>query len=365
MSTLRSRSQSTTMYIGTQTRDPHPPITTSLNRYEEFCNDTIGDYGNDHPLSLRKYDRIPFTMDGGPDPGKQLTNWFQYSISPSHLGSGFDSSALATLLIARTNPSRPAVQLPVFVAEMRDFPRLVRLAGRTLLQKGASANLSYHFGWKPLISDLLKMFNFQATVAKRVTELERLYQKGGIKRRMSLTETTVTETGSETTILSNPWYARTKGIPTTSTVRRSWGTCRWVPNGTSYPRTHMQRVNAARKYALGLHPSQITQNVWEALPWSWLVDWFGNVGSFLQASNNSIAKTHGRINIMITTETTRTYKVTSKPAWATLSPSTPEQKTIYKSRDLQSGPSLSAHVPFLTGRQLSILGSLAILRSRR
>jgi hypothetical protein len=52
------------------------------------------------------------------------------------------------------------------------------------------------------------------------------------------------------------------------------------------------------------------------------------------------------------------------PSWATLSPASPVIVKTQKERFVAIPSSLSATVPFLTGRQLSILGSLAIIRSR-
>jgi hypothetical protein len=32
---------------------------------------------------------------------------------------------------------------------------------------------------------------------------------------------------------------------------------------------------------IGLDPGNISSAAWEAIPWSWLIDWFANVGEYL------------------------------------------------------------------------------------
>jgi hypothetical protein len=252
--------------------------------------------------------------------------------------------------------------LPVFIFELRDMPKLVRLAGRSILGKLASANLSWQFGWKPLIGDLTKLLNFQSMTMRRVKELERLQSKSGLRRRVTLQKDAKKEVIGTQTIESF-------GISSTARVvdwhaRKVWGTIRWRPNVGAMPQTDEERHSLARRISLGLHHGSIAAQVWEAIPWSWLIDWFANVQDFIEAQDNSIGHIVGPVHIMSTTRSTRSYEILTQNDWVSLS-SSPWMSRDQKERFLGVSPSLTASLPFLNAGQLSILGSLATLRLGR
>ncbi|UJQ85697.1 MAG: putative maturation protein [Hampduvirus faecihabitans] len=360
--TSRHRERDTDQVSGSYTYNGGSPVNRQTYSVTESCDDIIGDYGQDHAFLHEKSDVVPFTMNGSGN-NYECTNWHQQVASPPHQGSPTSASSLATMAAARTNPSRPHILLPTAVFELRDVPRLLKLAGGSLLRKGAGANLSYEFGWKPLLNDIKSLLDFDTAYTKRREEIEKLMSNGGLKRRVRLGGSSVSTTGTKGLVLSSPYALRVEGTPTTTTTREYWATLRWMPNPTFTGQTDAKRNAALRRTLLGLDPSQITQNVWNALPWTWLLDWTGNVGSFLEASNNSVAYLPQQVNVMIMTKTERKWTLSRIPTGMSLSVSEPLATRVTKQRTLTS-PSLSASIPFLNGRQMGILASLAILRSR-
>jgi hypothetical protein len=258
-------------------------------------------------------------------------------------------------LLARSNPSRPIVDVPIFLYELRELPDLFRLKGNTVAKKVASGNLSYQFGWKPLLNDLGNLLGIQASVNKRVAELSNLYQTGG--RSVKADVGTTTLPGNESLFGFPPGggiaYVTHRGSC------RSWISVSWVP--VFDPRGEIPDLNEIRvrafKAVFGLTVDPST--VWNALPWSWLVDWFSNLGSVLSARRNLVGFVPGQCYAMTTTQKESTYRfegvsdLTHTPAYFS---------EITKERSGTAPFSITANVPFLSGRQLGILASLAITR---
>lgn len=112
---------------------------------------------------------------------------------------------------------------------------------------------------------------------------------------------------------------------------------------------------------ISLNPYNVASSAWEAIPWTWLIDWFANVGEFIQAHNNTVPAAPDGISIMLTRNTTKTFTRTGGATW--LSGGGATVSHITKERNKGSA-TLAASLPFLTGRQASILGSLAVTRSK-
>lgn len=279
----------------------------------------------------------------------------------------------AANLWARTNPSRPAVLLPVFWVELRDIPDMIRQAGRFLLagknwkryirsqhqtRDLATANLAFQFGWAPLVGDLYKIASFQDAVDKRRKEFQRATRAGGFRRRITVGGTTIT--GSSTRNVNFGNYRNFTNVPVTwSSTSHSWAVLKWIPNSADggLPSSDL----ALRAYLTGLHPSHILANVWEALPWSWLIDYFTNIGDVIQAGNHTLLAPG--LGSFMTTTTNVAQHIDATGGDDILSPGT--LRIVRKSRTIVGSSAVSARIPSLGAGQLSILGSLATLKGRR
>jgi len=324
---------------------------------------------------------------------------------------------IALMAFNRTNPSRHEVLLPAIVLELRDLPKMLRFSGRVLSagrhiardlirgaynfftgnsgkrnlksftqreiellraarlhpdQQGglstvkalAAANLAWQFGWKPLIGDISKMIGFQQAFNRRRNEINRLYSGRGLKRRVKLQNYDKVETLRGVIVHSSA------GIVTTNATVRAqtkiWCVTRWKPRGRiDGPPADWQIA----QNMLGLDVHGLSASAWEILPWSWCIDWFSNMGDFLDISSNSMNASLTGMTIMKykarTTEfQTAIYRIPGRDKF--VSP----YENLYEVMTRKVGgfpgiESIAVGLPILSTNQISILSSIAMLRGKR
>lgn len=213
-----------------------------------------------------------------------------------------------TTAIERTRPGNPIASLGQFIGEIHDLPQWPKiLYHRSRYLRDIGENyLNIEFGWKPFISDIRKMYRYTQVVNGRLLQLIRdnglpirrtrkevsdetstiyeLYESHtpfgpygpdvgrgtGFDARYYLTGPSFDLFGS-----SMPGTARFKWSQQNVVETRFSGTFRYyVPDIGS-----LRWTNAAKLALMGgdLSPSL----VWEIMPWSWLFDWFANLGSII------------------------------------------------------------------------------------
>lgn len=276
---------------------------------------------------------------------------------PGHLSlSAPDNAADATRAAAKSNPARHHVSLPLFIYELKDIPSLVQGYGNGIISSLGSANLSWNFAIAPMISDLRSMFDFSAAFDKRRQEIDDLMKKGGLKRRIQLGKHSASEKGSY--VLESYLFFATSEY-TITTTRDRWAVAKWLPVASlpKGPGSRSKIEDLAYNSMLGLTAVSQIQNVWNAIPWSWLVDWFTTMGDFLAQSDNTIAYLAKPVMIMSHTHTERIDRPQNVPDWI-LNGSGSWNGTADTKDRYMFPPSLTVKSPFLNGKQLSILGSL-------
>jgi hypothetical protein len=280
---------------------------------------------------------------------------------PSCPGSPTNGEAAAELL-AKTNPSRPDVSIPNFIYELREFPKLFKFEGDNLLSRFGGSYLNGQFGWTPLISDMLKLVDFSDTVSNRVKELGFLHN-GGLRRKRQLFRGSGKETGSVSL------HSHQLGLGadySSSSTERVWGYVEWHPDkGDTPPHTADEMRALARRAVLGLTVDLSV--AWEAMPWSWLIDWSANIGDYLLAKRNIVNASPGPVYIMRERKGVTTYVPHGNRLYyggghpTGLGFPTVTRSRIQRSRT-RSVPSINAQLPFLSGRQMSILGAIGVTR---
>jgi hypothetical protein len=219
----------------------------------------------------------------------------------------------------RARPGNPVVSSLNFVRELTDVKRMVSpiWAGAKLLVRiqdvprilyrrlmafrlMGSQYLNVAFGWLPFISDLRKMYKLHRELDKHLGEIYRQNGKGIHRRRVlvekesSTAPSTVGGTTNAFDGWQNPppsgWYgpAGSFGGQVTSfvkTTEKVWFAGRfryYIPDiGSS------EWTTRATRALWGLNPTP--EVIWNALPWSWLLDWFGNIGDMISnASSNAV-----------------------------------------------------------------------------
>jgi hypothetical protein len=319
--------------------------------------------------------------------GQSVSGWPSNLFDHVNYGIADPSESDATLaarILANTNPSRPEVLLPVFLFELRELPGLIAGAGELLFKESrellvrkylkdptartAALHLGIQFGLAPLVSDLKRLVMFTDSVAKRQKEMDRLFSGSGLKRRFKMGSREMP--GSRAFSGTGAGFAG--GISSTAEgqlVVEQWGTVRWKP--TPLALTSPLRKgspNQVRAAILGLRPDQITLNVWEALPFSWLIDWFTNFGDVIQAQSGRLLAIPSRPCIM----KHHVQTLTHPPYYPCLLVGGSEQAHTLMPGSIRSevkarsvvNLSLSADMPILSASQLSILGALVSTRGR-
>lgn len=383
----RTRSQTFTVAKGTMKRFGAVIGGGTRVGSVQSCVDQTG-LGDCAPLAVDLW-----SIDGGrlngPDQGYYAA-WFQNYLCDAFetqanfpLQLGFTEAqsdiAVATMAAARSNPSRPYVDLPVAALELGDVTQLLRDVGRSHLRnnkwgspirtprpsflggdattRAANSNLMYQFGIGPLVSDLVKLTNFKDQVDRRVGEINRLIENKGLRRTMKIAN--YSKTGITNRILqSQGWYVQ-EDLTWVSTQEVK-AHCRWLPT-PSFPadRSDDRMRNLAKRAVLGITLDAST--MWEAMPWSWLIDWGSTFGTYFKSQRNIIPAVLSGVHIMRHTRTEYTHPGLDQPPtfphWLSST-----RVVVDKKQRAPSFVAPTAHFPFLNGRQVGILASLAVTR---
>ena len=181
----------------------------------------------------------------------------------------------------------------------------------------------------------------------------------GLGRTRVLDNLSITETKSVT---PQSIGVLMSGQQTRTTSVKVWVHVKWHP-APDFPRTDASLLRLARRAALGLTVDPST--AWELIPFSWLVDWFGSVGDYLAAKRNIVPSYPSTPQVMRHTRTET--KIRINPVNSCPSFTVTDFSSIYetKSRQPTAISAFTAYVPFLSGRQLAVLGSLAVLKHGR
>lgn len=295
-------------------------------------------------------------------------------LSPLSLEGAPSNGVVATSVIARTNPERASTSGLEYVSELpglgalakeeyesrllrfRKYISQARFAG---MKRVAKLHLMIQFGLMPLISDIELLLEFAKRVDARMRELERLRTRG-------LRRTVEVWRGSN--MLSLPGQImHTSGAlldadvlkTTTEEIR---GHIRWYPNFIlGFPTDTSQLRSIAKKAILGARFAPDT--LYEIFPWSWLIDYYLNLGTMLKTQSNTLPMNHDLVRVMrhVTTITRTTAHTKSHDGRITMDPIFAKHEL--KTRVLAT-PTIGARIEVLNAQQWSILGSLAVLRLR-
>lgn len=287
------------------------------------------------------------------------------------------------ILYKRARPGNPTADVGVTLTE---FVRegLPNIPGRLLarlrnMRSVGKEYLNVQFGWAPLVRDIQKMYETYRRLDQHLKQLSRDNGKS-IRRRRSLgvqTSSSITTESFtrpyERIFNPPPWAALSTGSSTLSVLTKTeeeyWfvGSFRYyIPDIGSD-----QWTRRATRALFGANPTP--EVLWNVLPWSWLLDWFGNIGDVVSnispnAADNltsEYAFTMHRKITKVYTECTGIYTpfASTKVQPGTYSCSTVEI-TSSKSRIETNPYAASLGWDGLSPYQLSILGALGISRRR-
>lgn len=210
---------------------------------------------------------------------------------PNKANVSLDLLGLGSAAINRTLPTRTHASLAVTLAELRKegLPQLIGI--QTLKGKNgpvknlAGEYLNFEFGWKPLISDVEKLLVSVRDSRKILEQYQRNSGKS-IRRRYNFPERRETFSVRREVLTpsypasSNEYVGTGNGYLTLSGVFTSnaWfsGAYRYlIPTDDSL----MGKLKDWEREANLLLGTRITPEViWNATSWTWLLDWFVNIG---------------------------------------------------------------------------------------
>lgn len=294
------------------------------------------------------------------------------------------STVDGTKAISLTAPTAPSANLAVGLAELvrEGFPRAV---GSTLLnpkfydpRNFGDEFLNVQFGIKPLISDVRQAAHAVVNAGKILRQLERDSGRN-VRRQFGFPEETSTEvllgtgvifTNTMPSRFQTDVFSRTGGPSTTTitTTRRKWFSGAYTYH---MPSTHINSLKAVRSaeekahYLLGL---ELTPEVlYNLTPWSWLADWFANIGDVVSnvtrfASDNLVLR-YGYMMCETNVHMIRTLTGPSTYYGGSLGELVFESGTIRKERFRSTPFGFGSVVSGFTQGQWNILAALGMSRT--
>jgi hypothetical protein len=303
---------------------------------------------------------------------------------------------------ARTKPGNPEAALFQTLTELyndglpsiplRSFLRRTPIGrwGRVafdltnFFRKLGSEYLNVQFGWKPFVSDLQALYRTMQNIDKEIAQIKRdnhrLIRRRGRVEDSTDTSQVVLGTHSATPnvgIMGTPpdWFvlpASTLRTRTTTTSINSWFAAGYMYHirdttaGGSWDRR-------ARALLFGAVPTP--EAVWSVLPWSWIIDWFTNIGDVISnlspnAVDNLAAKyayvmTHTNVKTEWTCSTSFTGSTNPNNKIPSGSYSTSTTRTVETKFRCSGSPfGLGVNYSALSAYQVSILAALGLSRSR-
>lgn len=314
-----------------------------------------------------------------------------------------DVSTLGPSAYNKLKPQLEQAGAAQFLAEMRDVPRMLKQTSAFFHDAWKSAGgsgqqpfmspkraskdfLNVQFGWMPFISDMRKLSSAYNMSKEHIARITRNNDRW-IKRSRVISDLTSTTFLSAANNVSafHPVLGETigkmmalrpgiGGVPARSytSVMSEDFTHIWSEGKFKYYRPEFDSslpdyesgYNAARRqmtlYGANINPSVL----YKITPWSWLVDWFSNVGDNIDNANSwandgSVAK-----YLYVMAHSTRVITQTTVfHYWEGKDVTCKWIRNFESKQRVEAGPyGLGWSQGSLSPRQLAILGALAISR---
>jgi len=333
--------------------------------------------------------------------GQYISNMYKY---PKYTRNYFDlriadyvheypkpesyDNVFITQALADINPNKPSFDLPLFLFELRELPGAIRDIGKSLndLDKStdgmpsdaspAGAHLSWQFGWKPLLSDLQSLLDLAEETERRVNQLTKAHRRRKFEGNL-LNTTTTTLTGEQTTagyldynykvvVKERAWFTCHYHVEMSQFTTKADGLMTEIelsrePNFSTMGSNRLKQM----RWALGLRVSPA--QLWNMLPWSWMVDYFSNIGTFLETNQGYYKSKAKDLCIMYSHDSVASARTVRSRHWKTDGLTVSGTSTmISQRRRIYGDPSARVQFsPFINKRQGSILLSLAMSPTSR
>lgn len=295
-----------------------------------------------------------------------------------------EMNQMGAIAISRCKPTNQVADAATFLAETYR-EGLPKLAGSTLWKKkideGRKAGgeyLNLEFGWKPFLSDVREIF----TAITHARDVLQTYESGSgkkVRRRYvfpdEVSQITTQGTANDFVLAQNHPALRDPGkspavwFRTSRLYRKVWfsGSFTYhIPKGY-FSSSFVEKWGAKADALLGT--SLTPEVLWNAMPWSWAVDWFSNAGDVISNlsdwSTDGLVLNHGYVmehsiasNTYFHNDGGRLFQpnIIGSPVVASV-----ETKQRFVATPFGFGVDWSS----LTGRQLAIISALGLTKRPR
>jgi hypothetical protein len=225
-----------------------------------------------------------------PPPAAPYSDFALYESFLNFLGSEY---------VKLLRPGKPFANLGEFLAELRDIPRLpvLRLESKKYFNLLGNEYLNVEFGWKPFVKDLEKLIKAQVALDARLT---RLIDNNGIPIRRKTAkvqsdDTTVVSEGTHQQLgfgqiidcpdldgfyIEGPPVSPMTPISISYKYERREGYAKGFCGTFLYYVPYIGNPDWVAQAIVKLLGGPITpQTVYHVTPWTWLLDWFVNIGT--------------------------------------------------------------------------------------
>lgn len=196
---------------------------------------------------------------------------------PTNLG--FDRFSLWTYgstAIKKSLPDIPEFSLFRFVGELRaglpEIP-LKTLAKERKLRNTGGEYLNVQFGIMPLVSDLQKFFDALQHPAFRSAVKHQLGKEMRVRKVLEENVTRTTRSLTATEMNTTSVSVGRIGSMTTESSYKVWSSCSFAYHQVSMLDQLLADLDDTLG-GMGAVPTSI--DIWNLMPWSWLIDWFTN-----------------------------------------------------------------------------------------
>jgi hypothetical protein len=296
---------------------------------------------------------------------------------------------LGTTAIARCSPGNPVADLAVTLGELTQG--LPKIPGASVfegilkkmkpLKKLGDEWLNFFFGLKPLLSDLGKISDAMDEYDRILEQFER-----DAGRHVRRSYRFPTETSTTTTSLSGirsplavhvpvllgfpsvGGFAPCETLLTREITRRVWFDGAFQYSLPDWFDSHDKEDREKLRRQLALGSNFDWETLWNLAPWSWLIDWFTNVGDLItnlqRFADYDMAVPYGYLmeNVLVSD----TYTIGPKVSPFGRSCASSIRINTETKKRVQAGPfGFGINWDGLSAFQLSILAALGITRGRR
>lgn len=258
--------------------DDHIEYNNSDRKTDNYCKHTISHLTATHPGA--------YSYEDSAIPNVTFTNASLSGIFSHERGDtpnpwtpdfpGWEGNTYHAWNMVRPSMDSFSFSLPNFLLELGEIRRLFEFWDRRkkALKRAANLHLNLSFGWAPFVDDCKEIFDRIVSFRKRyeqfqagLLKVQRRHFQVNLDALLPSTHHWADNPGHEVGYTTYEWVYKPKYT----------FSCRYV---YSIPEQPMVAMKAILDY-FGVRPNP--RIIWDAVPYSFLVDWFLNIGQLLDS----------------------------------------------------------------------------------